>query len=142
MDVNVDGFEDMGIKEVEASADISQKPLVECFKSNPSVFHISQRKSKARMDLLTKTKMSNEQVEGWYTMLLRNPLKDLILQKYEFSGNQKQPRTAPSWKVAPDAGSSRQDGGDGSPSIRGSSPRGRGKVNRSNARLKKMSKGR
>ncbi|KAJ7576937.1 hypothetical protein C8J56DRAFT_971987 [Mycena floridula] len=46
------------------------------------------RRSKQRADLKEQTKWSDEQIEGWKIMLERNPHKDKILQKHEFSGNQ------------------------------------------------------
>ncbi|KAG2036833.1 hypothetical protein BDR03DRAFT_865260 [Suillus americanus] len=44
------------------------------------------RRSKARSDLKAETGKSF-QIEGWKIMLERNPNKDKILQKHEFSGN-------------------------------------------------------
>lgn len=45
------------------------------------------RRSKARSELKAQTNWSDEQIEGWKIMLERNPNKDKILQKHEFSGN-------------------------------------------------------
>lgn len=45
------------------------------------------RRSKARSELKAQTSWSDEQIEGWRIMLERNPNKDKILQKHEFSGN-------------------------------------------------------
>ncbi|KIL00313.1 hypothetical protein PAXRUDRAFT_130135 [Paxillus rubicundulus Ve08.2h10] len=45
------------------------------------------RRSKARTDLKAQTGWSDEQIEGWRIMLERNPKKDRVLQKHEFSGN-------------------------------------------------------
>ncbi|KAF9225835.1 hypothetical protein BS17DRAFT_777758 [Gyrodon lividus] len=45
------------------------------------------RRSKARADLKARTSWSDEQIEGWGIMLERNPNKDRVLQKHEFSGN-------------------------------------------------------
>lgn len=47
----------------------------------------STRRSKARSELKAQTGWSDEQIEGWRIMLERNPNKDKILQKHEFSGN-------------------------------------------------------
>lgn len=49
------------------------------------------RRGKARQDLKAQTGWSDEQIEGWRIMLERNPNKDKILQKHEFSGNQRGP---------------------------------------------------
>ncbi|KAK0495870.1 hypothetical protein EDD18DRAFT_1286309 [Armillaria luteobubalina] len=46
------------------------------------------RRSKGRADLKALTGWGDEQIEGWRIMLERNPKKDKILQKHEFSGNQ------------------------------------------------------
>ncbi|CAK5274697.1 unnamed protein product, partial [Mycena citricolor] len=46
------------------------------------------RRSKARADLQKQTGWSHEQLEGWRTMLERDPKKDKILAKHEFAGNQ------------------------------------------------------
>ncbi|KAI8896146.1 hypothetical protein BC833DRAFT_622385 [Globomyces pollinis-pini] len=64
-----------------------ERILVELYNSNPTIFHISQRKSKDRIKLRETTHWSDEQLEGWYIMLNRNPKKELILQKYEWKGN-------------------------------------------------------
>ncbi|TDL22691.1 hypothetical protein BD410DRAFT_193462 [Rickenella mellea] len=45
------------------------------------------RRSKARADLKAQTGWGDEQIEGWRIMLERNPKKDRILAKHEFSGN-------------------------------------------------------
>ncbi|KAJ7204754.1 hypothetical protein GGX14DRAFT_522958 [Mycena pura] len=45
------------------------------------------RRSKTRADLKAQTRWTDEQLEGWRIMLERNPSKDKILQKHEFSGN-------------------------------------------------------
>lgn len=45
------------------------------------------RRSKARSELKAQTSWSDEQIEGWKIMLERNPNKNKILQKHEFSGN-------------------------------------------------------
>ncbi|KAJ3485731.1 hypothetical protein NLI96_g4753 [Meripilus lineatus] len=47
------------------------------------------RRSKERADLKAQTGWSDEQIQGWKVMLERNPHKDRILQKHEFSGNQR-----------------------------------------------------
>ncbi|KIY74040.1 hypothetical protein CYLTODRAFT_484797 [Cylindrobasidium torrendii FP15055 ss-10] len=52
------------------------------------VFDRESRKSKAREDLKQKTGWADDLLESWGTMFERNPKKDKILMKYEFSGNQ------------------------------------------------------
>ncbi|KAM0747472.1 hypothetical protein T439DRAFT_383117 [Meredithblackwellia eburnea MCA 4105] len=59
--------------------------------ATPGVFdrNSTVRKSKQRQELREKTGMADEQLEGWKIMFERNPKKDKILAKHEFSGNQK-----------------------------------------------------
>ncbi|KAH7886936.1 hypothetical protein F5I97DRAFT_2019936 [Phlebopus sp. FC_14] len=45
------------------------------------------RRSKVRSELKAQTGWTDEQIEGWRIMLERNPKKDRVLQKHEFSGN-------------------------------------------------------
>ncbi|KAI9207569.1 uncharacterized protein BJ171DRAFT_596585 [Polychytrium aggregatum] len=71
---------------VEALA-IHEAEFVALATSNPSIFDIKQRKSPLRAKLRQTTSMSDEQIEGWYKMFLRNPRKDAILSKYEWRGN-------------------------------------------------------
>lgn len=56
---------------------------------SPKVFDrdADTRRSKARADLKAQTGWADEQIEGWRVMLERNPKKDKILQKHEFTGN-------------------------------------------------------
>ncbi|KDQ13293.1 hypothetical protein BOTBODRAFT_33626 [Botryobasidium botryosum FD-172 SS1] len=56
---------------------------------DPKIFDrdAATRRSKTRADLKAQTSWSDEQLEGWRIMLDRNPKKDKILQKHEFSGN-------------------------------------------------------
>ncbi|OJA17670.1 hypothetical protein AZE42_03005 [Rhizopogon vesiculosus] len=56
---------------------------------DPELFNrdANTRRSKARSELKAQTSWSDEQIEGWKIMLERNPNKDKILQKHEFSGN-------------------------------------------------------
>ncbi|OMJ25808.1 hypothetical protein AYI70_g645 [Smittium culicis] len=51
--------------------------------SDPSVFSKSSiiRRSAARQKLIEETNLSNEQIEGWYTMLNRDPSRKAKLEK-------------------------------------------------------------
>ncbi|KAJ7664305.1 hypothetical protein B0H17DRAFT_1091899, partial [Mycena rosella] len=69
------------------------------------------RRGKARTDLKAQTGWGDEQLEGWRIMLEKNPKKDKILQKHEFSGNQNE--------IASDS--------QGGSSSRGGPPRGGGR---------------
>ncbi|KAI0763488.1 hypothetical protein BD413DRAFT_495216 [Trametes elegans] len=77
------------------------------------------RRSKARADLKSQTKMSDEQIEGWRIMLERDPKKkERMLSKHEFTGNKP-------LEAAPESGPSSSRGrGQGS---RGGRGRGRGR---------------
>ena len=54
------------------SAELFESLLVNMFNTDPSIFDASNRKHPKRLQLAQKTQMSNEQIEGWYKMLLRN----------------------------------------------------------------------
>jgi hypothetical protein len=69
--------------------DKAERLLVNTFLSTPEVLHKSQRKTSKRQMLCEATGMSHEQIEGWYIMLLRNPFKQKLLEKYEFEGNKR-----------------------------------------------------
>jgi len=80
------------------------------------------RRSKTRSDLKAQTGWSDEQIEGWRIMLERNPRKDKVLQKHEFSGNQ-----APiAQSSAGPSGNDRGRGGRGRGGRGGGGGRGRG----------------
>ncbi|KAF7986308.1 hypothetical protein HWV62_35266 [Athelia sp. TMB] len=91
---------------------------------DPSVFErdSATRRSKARQALHEATGWSNEQIEGWHIMLEKDPRKDKILQKHEFSGNQNQIPPAPGPSNAPRGGNR----GRGAPRGRGGGGSGRG----------------
>lgn len=64
-----------------------ERILVDLFNSDPSAFHPSYRNSRQRKALCSQLNMTNEQIEGWFIMLNRNPQKEKILEKYEWRGN-------------------------------------------------------
>ncbi|KAJ3326038.1 hypothetical protein HDV06_002423 [Boothiomyces sp. JEL0866] len=131
--------EDLPKDSVDSKPDPIEKKLVEMYNVNEAIFHQSQRKSLARQALVKQTGWSNEQIEGWYIMLNRNPKKDFVLQKYEFRGNKHVEDESTEDKSetineAPVSGNSQSSPKRGRGGYRG---RGRGK----DARLKKLSKG-
>ncbi|KAG0290567.1 hypothetical protein BGZ96_005961 [Linnemannia gamsii] len=67
-----------------------EEVLISMYTSNKDVFNRNgeSRRSKKRQELRNLTKMSDEQLEGWAIMFGRNPRKEAIAQKYEFSGQQ------------------------------------------------------
>jgi hypothetical protein len=54
---------------------IYKATLMKWLESHPDVFLRNNRKSKHRKQLIDETGMSNEQIEGWYTMYQRNKKK-------------------------------------------------------------------
>ncbi|KAF8591311.1 hypothetical protein K439DRAFT_1380796 [Ramaria rubella] len=80
--------EDAG--DVSAPQASSPETILElAYLDNPNLFDrdAATRRSKTRTELKAKTGWGDEQIEGWRIMLERNPKKDKILQKHEFSGN-------------------------------------------------------
>ncbi|CAJ0763221.1 5236_t:CDS:2, partial [Entrophospora sp. SA101] len=71
---------------------ICESEFIKAFQSDPSVFERTKesRKSRNREHLKKITQMTDEQIEGWYIMFQRNPRKDKLLAKYEWSGEQEQ----------------------------------------------------
>ncbi|KAG0064540.1 hypothetical protein BGZ89_009041 [Linnemannia elongata] len=67
-----------------------EEVLINMYTSNKDVFNRNgeARRSKKRQELRNLTKMSDEQLEGWAIMFGRNPRREAIAQKYEFSGQQ------------------------------------------------------
>ncbi|OAJ41271.1 hypothetical protein BDEG_24902 [Batrachochytrium dendrobatidis JEL423] len=61
--------------------------LIGLYSVEPKVFDRSQRKTARRAQIRSQTGMSDEQLEGWFKMLERNPRKDLVLEKHEWRGN-------------------------------------------------------
>ncbi|KAG7448785.1 uncharacterized protein BT62DRAFT_979672 [Guyanagaster necrorhizus] len=108
------------------------------------------RRSRGRADLKVQTGWSDEQIEGWRIMLERNPKKDKILQKHEFSGNQ--PMAGPLQSNrggGPSRGAGRGRGGGGGGDEQQSRDRAwkdknkasRGNHNRKRGHDKKMARG-
>ncbi|KAF8438091.1 hypothetical protein L210DRAFT_3613025 [Boletus edulis BED1] len=82
----VDG-EDSGDEEVDP---IKPETILEqAYIRDPKLFNRDgeTRRSKKRAELKQQTGWTDEQIEGWRIMLERNPKKERILQKHEFSGN-------------------------------------------------------
>ncbi|KAJ2082735.1 hypothetical protein H4R24_001331 [Coemansia sp. RSA 988] len=64
--------------------------LVRQYESDPSVLERGKdaRKSAARQALRVKTGLSDEQIEGWYIMLQRNPNRQRVLDSHGGKGEQ------------------------------------------------------
>ena len=63
--------------------DKSQDILYNYALKMPFVFKKDSRKSKERQALIQKSKLSHEQLEGWYSMLMRNPHAESLLKNFE-----------------------------------------------------------
>lgn len=82
-----DYFEDEEVEEEESfqnSFDPIQAILFETFINSPVTFSRTSdtRKSPQRLKLLSSTKLSHEQLEGWALMLERNPKRSNLIQNY------------------------------------------------------------
>lgn len=63
----------------------TENTLFAIYKKNPEVLDRSARKTKARQELKQNTKWSDEQIEGWARMLVKQPSKYRLLdEKYTF----------------------------------------------------------
>ncbi|KAF8351996.1 hypothetical protein F5887DRAFT_1057692 [Amanita rubescens] len=84
------------LRGVKIAGDGDEKPpslqtiLELAYMRDPKLFDrdAATRRSKSRAELKAQTGWADEQIEGWRVILERNPKKDKILQKHEFSGNQ------------------------------------------------------
>lgn len=120
------------------SATPQERLLVETYHRDPSLFDPSQRKTKLRDRLKESTGMSDEQLEGWFKMLERNPRKEAYLLQFEWRGNHA-PEEPSGVNSSSDKQSQRKGGQEQkTPSTRG---RGRGNVNRKTGHARKMAKG-
>ncbi|EPZ33408.1 hypothetical protein O9G_003911 [Rozella allomycis CSF55] len=68
-DVNTHSFDEVEMKALAA------------YNANGNIFHRNFRKTKERENLKSQLGWTDEQIEGWATMLNRNPRKDDILQE-------------------------------------------------------------
>lgn len=67
---------------------VNESRLVGILENNPGFFSSDQKKSEERIRFCKETGLSNQQIEGWYSNLERNPRqKENILRKYEWQGN-------------------------------------------------------
>ncbi|KAF9813567.1 hypothetical protein IEO21_05499 [Rhodonia placenta] len=121
-------------EDVEETEDARMKPetiLELAYLQDPKQFERDgqTRRSKARADLKAQTGWTDEQIEGWKIMLERNPNKDKVLAKHEFSGNkplQPGPSSGPSHLTNRGRGRGHGRGGRGRGSGRGGSSGGGG----------------
>lgn len=114
-------------QEADGANDAHEEVLFRTFQTSPKVFdrHATARRGPERNTLRQETCMTDEALEGWALMLVRNPQKLRRLEaKYAFSGQQAQlGRTA--WRATPD-GSGAEDS-DRDPTASRGRGRGRGR---------------
>jgi len=72
-----------------------ESELVGIYQVNPDFFSSGQRKSKARLDFCVKSALTHEQIEGWYKLLLRNPNRERVVERYEVDAVQEENETEP-----------------------------------------------
>ncbi|KAJ2774456.1 hypothetical protein IWQ56_000568 [Coemansia nantahalensis] len=88
-----DGVADAPNTEDDAAADPTrpwEELLVRLSESDPNALVRTKeaRSSATRRDLREKTGLSDEQLEGWYIMLQRNPNRQRVLDRYAWQGEQ------------------------------------------------------
>lgn len=72
-----------------AQGDLVEQALLLALETNEAVFGRQNRRTPARAQLRAQSKLSDEQIEGWKSMLDREPKRRAaLLAKYEFSGDQ------------------------------------------------------
>ncbi|KAL2875067.1 hypothetical protein SGCOL_009770 [Colletotrichum sp. CLE4] len=130
---DVGGTVDNANEEADGSKDASEETLYKAFQADPSVFdrQATTRRGSARGKLRQETGMTDEAIEGWALMLVRNPgQKRRLDAKYSgaaaFTGTQTEILST-AWRASP-AGSGAEDSetGGGSSSRGGGGDRGRG----------------
>ncbi|KAF6803520.1 activating signal cointegrator 1 complex subunit 2, partial [Colletotrichum musicola] len=123
----------------EVDRDSSEETLFKAFQADPGVFdrQAETRRGQARSKLREETGMTDEAIEGWAVMLVRNPAQKRRLEaKYNgaaaFTGAQNE-LVSTSWRAGEDSeadGGSSSRGGRGRG--RGGGGRGRGRGGRGN----------
>lgn len=117
-----------GQSEEDSSVD-SNDPETICERQyliSPNIFARTSRKTKQREDLKARTKWSDEQLEGWRTMLERNPRKDRILARHEGTARQNPDRPQQQQRQQMGDANRGRGGGGGGGNHRGGGGRGRG----------------
>ncbi|KAF7732111.1 hypothetical protein EC973_006366 [Apophysomyces ossiformis] len=78
-----EGIDTVRVKKEEVDPGLlNENELVHMYVEDRELFSRSSRKSAKRAELRKRTKMSDEQLEGWAVMFDRNPRKQRILDKY------------------------------------------------------------
>ncbi|KAJ3379130.1 hypothetical protein HDU84_006998 [Entophlyctis sp. JEL0112] len=146
----------LGVQQAEGINFIEETLFAIASGPEKSQLEVTARKNIARQRLKAKLGWSDEQIEGWYKMFLRNPTQQRKLEeKFEWRGNHTAVAVNPQYDTVPDQNDLLPDvpqrestnpiaietnsvrGGRG----RGSGGRGRGKPNRRDQHAKKMARG-
>ncbi|KAG7417118.1 Activating signal cointegrator 1 complex subunit 2 [Fusarium oxysporum f. sp. rapae] len=120
---DVGGTVDASNQEADAASDSNEEALFRAYQMDSKLFDrdAGTRRGNPRAKLREETGMTDEAIEGWALILVRNPQQKRRLEaKYAFSGQQAQLERT-SWRASP-AGS----GEEGSEPDGGSSRGGRG----------------
>ncbi|KAH7250038.1 uncharacterized protein BKA55DRAFT_511520 [Fusarium redolens] len=129
---DVGGTVDASNQEADAASDSNEEALFRAYQMDSKLFDrdAATRRSSPRAKLREETGMTDEAIEGWALILVRNPQQKRRLEaKYAFSGQQAQLERT-SWRESP-AGSgeegSEPDGGSSRGGRGGGRGRGRGR---------------
>ncbi|KAL9055406.1 MAG: hypothetical protein Q9162_003603 [Coniocarpon cinnabarinum] len=108
---------------------VDEAALWRAFQSNAKVFERDARRGKERQALKTETGMTDEAIEGWATMLKRNPnwMRALEREFEGFSGQQTQLESTRWQRVGEDEGGESGSGQEGTRGRGGFRGRGRGR---------------
>lgn len=129
---DVGGTVDASDQEADAASDSNEEALFRAYQMDSKLFDrdAGTRRGNPRAKLREETGMTDEAIEGWALILVRNPQQKRRLEaKYAFSGQQAQLERT-SWRESP-AGSgeegSEPDGGSSRGGRGGGRGRGRGR---------------
>ncbi|KAH6891308.1 hypothetical protein B0T10DRAFT_309101 [Thelonectria olida] len=126
---DVGGTVDATNNEADAASDGNEEALFKAYQADGKVFDrdATTRRSAARVKLRGETGMTDEAIEGWAVMLVRNPQQRRKLEaKFAFSGQQAQLERT-SWRESPNGEvDSEADGGSSRGGRGGGRGRGRG----------------
>ncbi|KAK2939344.1 Ubiquitin system component CUE [Fusarium oxysporum f. sp. vasinfectum] len=146
---DVGGTVDASNQEADAASDSNEEALFRAYQMDSKLFDrdAGTRRGNPRAKLREETGMTDEAIEGWALILVRNPQQKRRLEaKYAFSGQQAQLERT-SWRASP-AGSgeegSEPDGEKETESARKNKEANKGSRanhNRRDARAKKMARG-
>ncbi|CAM1504053.1 Fc.00g016440.m01.CDS01 [Cosmosporella sp. VM-42] len=126
---DVGGTVDAANNEADAVTDGNEEALFRAYQMDGRVFDrdAQTRRGIQRVKLRQETGMTDEAIEGWAVMLVRNPQQKRRLEaKYAFSGQQAQVERT-SWRATPVGSGAEESDPDGGSSRGGRGGRGRGR---------------